>query len=382
VLSDRDLLRGRDRPVDLRERLDALAGRVEASVDEAARGRARETSRRWRRELRVSADDSIDGERVGVLISLAFPERVAQRRRDPGSFLLASGAGASIPLDDPLSREPYLAVAETEGVGADARIRTAAPLDESELEAHHGDRIEESIRGGWDRRARDVVFENQQRLGALVLTRELVSDPDRGAIVDALLHGIRREGLSLLSWSPAARRLRERLEFLHRVDADVWPAVDDASLLDQLEDWLVPRLAGASRRRDLERIDVRDALAGLLDWRQNRDLDRLAPTHLTVPSGSRIPIDYAAESGPVLAVRLQEMFGLDDTPTVGGGEVPIVIHLLSPAHRPVQVTSDLASFWAEGYAAVRKELRGRYPKHEWPEDPTAAAPTKRAKRRS
>ncbi len=378
ILSDRDLLTGRNRPADLRTRLDALANGGHG-VDPGRRKRTRQAARRWRRRFDV-ADEPVDLEIVGSLVSLAFPERIAQRRSEPGSFLLASGAGVELSATDSLARERFLAVAETEGVGADARIVTAAPLGRGDLERHHIDRIEKVVRGEWDRRARDVVFERQERIGALVLKREPDSDPDRQALNEALLAGVRREGVKILGWSVADHRWRERLQFLHRHGPDSWPAFDDDTLLRELEDWLAPSLSRATRRVDLEMIDVKAALNARLDWRQIRDVDRLAPTHFEVPSGSRIPIDYSLESGPVLAVRLQEMFGLTTTPTVAG-DVALVIHLLSPAHRPVQVTTDLESFWAKGYPDVRRELRGRYPKHDWPEDPTTARPTSRARRR-
>ncbi|GJM36728.1 MAG: ATP-dependent helicase HrpB [Acidimicrobiales bacterium] len=378
VLADRDLLTGRTRPTDLRLRVEAL-DRGGRGIEEGRRQRARDLARRWRR--RLGATGPADLEKVGAVVSLAYPDRLAQRRADAGSFLLASGAGVATPADDGLAQESYLAVAETDGMGADARIITAAPIDRDELEALHADRIEELVRGEWDRRSRDVAFERQERLGALVLRRSPDDRPDPDAVREALLAGVRREGLGLLSWSEADRRWRERLAFLHRVDQDTWPDVGDGPLTEDLETWLGPAIANARRRADLEMIDVKAALNNRLDWRQIRDVERLAPTHIAVPSGSRIPVDYSSPEGPVLAVRLQEMFGLAETPTVANGSVTLVLHLLSPAHRPVQVTSDLDSFWSDSYQAVRKELRGRYPKHEWPEDPTSAAPTSRAKRR-
>jgi ATP-dependent helicase HrpB len=379
VLSDRDLLSGRDRPADLRLRVEALT-EGGPGVDRGRRQRARDTARRWRRHF-DAVDDPVDLDLIGPLVSLAFPERIAQRRSEPGSFLLASGAGAAMDRADALAGSPLLAVAETDGVGADARIVTASPLDREDLDHLHGHRVESRVRGEWDRRARDVVFERQERLGALILHRAADPDPNRDALNEALLAGVRREGLALLRWATVDTKWRERLAFLHEQDADGWPSVDDAALIDRLEDWLAPSLGNAKRRADLEMIDLRAALNNLLDWRRIRDVDRLAPSHFDVPSGSRIPIDYGAESGPVLAVRLQELFGLSTTPTVMGGTVPMVIHLLSPAHRPVQVTTDLASFWKDSYSEVRRELRGRYPKHEWPEDPISATPTSRAKKR-
>jgi ATP-dependent helicase HrpB len=379
VLSDRDLLTGRDRPADIRLRLEALANGG-PGVDHGRRQRALDSARRWRRRFQVS-NQPVDLEATGPLISLAFPERIAQRRSEAGSFLLASGAGAGVPTIDELAREPLLAVAETDGVGADARIVTAAPMSAEVLASLHGSRIEHRVRGEWDRRARDVVFERQERLGALVLKREPDSDPSREALDEALLAGVRREGLGLLRWTTADAKWRDRIAFLHSHDPESWPAVDDAALIDRLGEWLRPALGDAKRRADLEMIPVKPALNNLLDWRRTREIDRLAPSHYDVPSGSRIPIDYSGDSGPSLSVRLQEMFGLTTTPSVFDGTVPLVVHLLSPAHRPVQVTTDLVSFWNDGYAEVRRELRGRYPKHAWPDDPTTAAPTSRAKKR-
>lgn len=384
LLADRDILRGRDRPVDLRRRLDVLAGAHRAGqTDRQAISQAEAAATRWRRMLDSASTGAteIDTDLAGVLVSLAFPDRIARRREEVGSFLLASGAGVRVSPDDDLARHDWLAVAETDGVGADARVVTAAPLLLSDVETHHSHRMREADHGGWDRRANDAVFERRTQLGALVVHRRPAPAPDREAVVDALLLGVRRQGLRLLAWDDAATRFRDRLSFAHGIEPGDWPGVDDRALLDDLESWLGPHLSASSRRRDVEALDVAKALESMLDWRHRKELDRLVPTHAVVPSGSRLPIDYGAEGGPVLAVRLQEVFGLAETPTVFGGRVPLVLHLLSPAHRPVQVTVDLASFWADGYAEVRKELRGRYPKHHWPDDPTTAPPTNRAKRR-
>ncbi len=379
VLSDRDLLVGRDRPTDLRARVEALhAGGP--GVDRAARSRARDSSRRWRRTFDV-VDEPFDLDLVGPLISQAFPTRIAKGRKEPGGFLLTSGAGAAMPADDGLAREPFLAVAELQGAGPDAVIRTAAPINLDEIRDLHGERIEHAVHGGWDRRARDVVFEDQQKLGSLILASGQVLDPPRQDVTNALLAGVRREGLSILGWSQADQRYRSRLAFAHSNAPDDWPDVSDESLMERIDEWLTPQLGNADRRVDLEAVDLKDALGSLIDWRQRRDLDRLAPSHIDVPSGSRIPVDYSGPA-PFLPVRLQEMFGMTESPTVAGGAVRVVLHLLSPAHRPVQVTDDLASFWETGYAEVRRELRGRYPKHSWPEDPTSATPTARTKKRA
>jgi ATP-dependent helicase HrpB len=204
--------------------------------------------------------------------------------------------------------------------------------------------------------------------------------PDPQRIASAWLPVIRNRGLASLPWSDAARSLRDRVRFARTIDAR-WPDWSDAALLETMEQWLAPTLAGVMRQAALDRIDLAEALHARLDWAQRAELDRLAPTHLTVPTGSRIPVDYADPEVPVLAVRLQELFGARETPTVGNGRIPVTLHLLSPAHRPVQVTRDLAGFWAGSYHAVRKDLRGRYPRHPWPEDPLAAEPTRRAKPR-
>ena len=356
---------------DLRGRIDRIAGQVRDQAD------------RWRNRLDPDgAGGDADSDLTGLIVSIAFPDRIAQRRADERSYLLASGAGVTLASDDALAREPWLAVAETTGTGAEARVVTAAPLSIDEIEAVHADLIEEAEHGGWDRRARDVVFERQTRLGSIIITRRPDDSPSVDAVREGLLAGVRREGLPLLSWDTADTRFRDRLAFVHGLRNDDWPDVGDDALLERLEDWVGPAIDRRTRRTDLERLAVRDLLGHLLDWRQSRELDRLAPTHADVPSGSRLPIDYGPESGPVLAVRLQEVFGLTESPRVGDGAVPLTIHLLSPAHRPLQVTQDLASFWADGYAEVRKEMRGRYPKHHWPEDPLSATPTNRAKRRN
>jgi ATP-dependent helicase HrpB len=244
------------------------------------------------------------------------------------------------------------------------------------------DRIEKRMSVDWDPRREAVAAENVSTLGALVVHRTPVSAPDPQAVTAALVHGIARKGVACLPWTKKLRRWQERVCFLRRVDkdADRWPDVSDANLAETLTMWLVPYVAGIFRLKDLAAKDLQFALHGMLSNAQKKALDILAPTHLRVPSGSRIRLDYAGEV-PVLAVRLQEMFGADKTPAVAGGRQPLLIHLLSPAGRPVQVTQDLAGFWLNGYPQVKKELKGRYPKHHWPDDPLSAKPTAQAKRR-
>ena len=376
LLSGRDPLAGDDlAEPDIRSRLDLLHGRTDRRSRWGALQEARRTSRRWRAQLDAS-DDGRDLDATGVLVSLAYPERIAVARGPKGSFQLANGKGAQLASTDPLARHPHLAIAEVT-TGRDARIRLAAPITFDEITELHGARLEAVDVVQWDRRKRDVSAEQHTRLGSAVIKRSPLDDPDQHAVALALLDGVRREGLGLLPWTDDVRRWQARVAFLAR-HVEGWPDLADEHLAMSLDDWLLPHLQGLRRRRDLSQLDLRDVLASQLSWKQNRDLDRLAPTHLQVPSGSRIPVDYQTEDAPVLAVRLQELFGSRETPTVAG--VPVVLHLLSPAHRPMQVTTDLASFWANTYPEVRGELAGRYPKHHWPDDPVSAAPTNRTKR--
>ena len=229
------------------------------------------------------------------------------------------------------------------------------------------------------RETRSVEARRVERLGAIILRDARISRPDPARVAEVLLHGVRIEGLEVVPWGDGARRMRERISFVRRLDPG-WPDVSDAGLIETLEQWLGPRIHGRSKLSDLDRIDLSAALMDLLSWEQRVELERLAPTHLTVPSGSHLPVDYREPSQPVLAVRLQEMFGQTETPRVGGGKVPVTLHLLSPAGRPVQVTRDLAGFWRTTYFDVRRDLKGRYPKHAWPDDPLVAEPTRRAKK--
>ncbi|MDH3755201.1 MAG: ATP-dependent helicase HrpB [Acidimicrobiia bacterium] len=377
ILAGRDPLATTDpHDPDIRRRLDLLHDDSSGRARWGALHDARRTARRWRRALDVG-DQPGDADRAGAMVSLAYPDRVAAARGPRGSFHLANGKGAELPSTDPLAREPLLAVG-TVTTGADARITLAAPIELDELLGAHADQLRRAEVVQWDRRRRDVAAEHQLRLGAAVVQRGPLDDPDRDAVALALLDGVGREGLSLLPWTDDDRRWQARVEFLARHSGD-WPDLSDDALLSRIDEWLLPHLRGLRRRRDLDSLDVRSMLAAELGWRRARELDRLAPTHLDVPSGSRIPLDYQSDDTPILAVRLQEMFGCEQTPTVAG--VPVILHLLSPAHRPMQVTSDLASFWRQTYPQVRGELAGRYPRHHWPDDPLTAAPTNRAKRR-
>jgi ATP-dependent helicase HrpB len=318
------------------------------------------------------ADDAV----AGMVVAFAFPERVARSRPGPGpGHLMVSGTGAELAPGSRLGSAPWLAiaVADRPAGSASARVRQAVVVDEEiarlAAASFHSTAEEVAWAGG------DVVARAVERLGAVELSAAPLRDPDGELVTAALLDGLRRAGLGLLTWTGEATALRDRLAFCHRVLGEPWPAVDDAALLDRAREWLP--LAAARRRADLERIDVAAALRRLPPWECAARLDDLAPERVTVPTGSRIRVDYSGDR-PVLAVKLQELFGWDAAPRLAGGRVPLVVHLLSPAGRPAAVTADLASFWREGYRGVRAELRGRYPRHPWPEDPTTARPTRRA----
>jgi ATP-dependent helicase HrpB len=378
LLEERDIARGLG-DADLRHRLLALRG-DRAGVDRTAMARVRESARDLARRLGVR-DKEGDVEAAGRLVSLAYPDRIGQARGATGRFRLAGGGGGILPPEDALSRESWLAVAATDGDRRDARIFLAAPISLDDIETLHADAIQEVRRVEWDTQADAVVARVERRLGQLVLAQKPL--PLTGEEVTAALIGfIRQAGLDVLPWTPELKRLRERVAFLRRVEGEgsVLPDLGDEALLTSLETWLAPFLVGVTRRAHLAGIDLRSAIEAQLSYAARKHLDTAAPTHIAVPSGSNIPVDYSGDV-PVLAVRLQEMFGASETPTVADGKVPVLLHLLSPAHRPLQVTRDLAGFWRGAYADVKREMKGRYPKHHWPDDPLAAVPTARAKRR-
>ncbi|MGX1973918.1 ATP-dependent helicase HrpB [Streptomyces kronopolitis] len=327
------------------------------------------------------SDDAV----AGFVAALAFPERVA-RARGAGGFLMASGTGAELTGAGPGSRAGdgsglrdarwlAVAVADRPVAAVSARVRLAAVLDEETACAAAGALYSSGEEVGWS--GGDVVARRVTRLGAIELASRPLASPAAGLLREAVVAGLRQEGLGLLRWSAGAVSLRQRMAFLHRELGAPWPEVSDAALLERVEEWLGTELGRARRRADLERIDAGQALARLLPWASGdaARFDELAPERIEVPSGSRVRVDYGGEQ-PVLAVKLQELFGRQASPRVAGGRVPVLVHLLSPAGRPAAVTADLASFWREGYRSVRAELRGRYPKHPWPEDPSTAEPTR------
>ncbi len=384
LLGERDVLRGNPggRNADLRLRLQELAR--PHTADEAAIARIRIEADRFMRDLQPTEAQQPrlgaipDDAAPGLLLAYAYPDRIALRREGAGRFLLSGGRGAVLEDGQPLAYEPMLVVAEAEDAGVDSRILLAAPLAPEWFERVFSPLFQKRRITYWDRAAQAVRSREQVSFGALVLKDAHAQSAPAEEILRALLEGIKEEGLDILPWSKQAEQLRDRLRFagLH---IPGYPDATDVGLLGALPEWLGTFADGMRSRSDLRRIPLMAALEGLLSWEQRRELDRLAPTHLVVPSGSRIPVDYSDPEAPVLAVRLQELFGLAATPAVAGGSVPLTLHLLSPAHRPVQVTRDLVSFWKHTYFDVKKDLKGRYPKHYWPDDPWNAVPTNRVR---
>jgi ATP-dependent helicase HrpB len=293
-------------------------------------------------------------------------------------WVMRSGQGATLDAVDPLSREPYLVIADLDGQPPNARIYRAVAIDGALLESHFGSALSEHDDVTVDdTRVRAV---RETRLGAIVIRRAPLRDIADGVLAEALATAAVRRGVSVLPWTRDSAQFRDRLRFLHHRDSS-WPDVSDAALEASVTEWLAPQLLGMRTLAEVARVSLTAALRERLDWQQRAALDTLAPTHLEVPTGSQIHIDYTDPDAPVLAVRLQEVFGWTDTPRIHRGEVPVVLHLLSPAHRPVQVTRDLAGFWRTSYFDVKKEMKGRYPRHVWPDDPLSATPTRRAKPR-
>jgi ATP-dependent RNA helicase HrpB len=380
LLEDRDVLRSRSRddlPADVGLRLALLDDPTlrHAQADGRALRAARDQAHDLARRLGVPAGGG-DPVEAGPLLGVAYPDRIAQARGGPGRFVLLAGTEGWLSADDTLAREPFLAVAEVDGRRRNARIRLAAPLDAAQLDDIAGHRVDEHARIVWDRERDDLVARVERRLGRLRLGVVERRPPAGTATTTALIDRVRSTNLAALPWTDAARSLQARITFLRAVLGEPWPDASDGALRRHLDSWLAPMLAaaGATGRADLGRVDMVRALRATVPAELVGDLDRLAPAALTVPSGRRVPLDYGAGGPgdpPVLAVRVQEMFGSRETPTVAGRRVPVVLHLLSPAGRPVQVTSDLAGFWEGSWAEVRRQMAGRYPKHDWPVDPAA-----------
>ncbi|WP_243374459.1 ATP-dependent helicase HrpB [Microvirga solisilvae] len=318
---------------------------------------------------------------LGALLTLAYPDRLAKARGKPGEYLMANGRGASMEAHERLAKEPYLAIAEISGGAASARILAAAPVAIEEIEAAFGEHIDQKDEVTFDRQAKALRARGVRRLGALVFNERPLKVPATEEAARALADGLMSLGLDALPWSKALAQWRERVMFLRKAEGDEWPDLSDEALVATAAEWLAPHLVGKAGLNDIGADLLSEAVRSLLPWNLQRRLDAEAPTHIEVPTGSQIAIDYRGEEGPVLAVRVQELFGLDKHPTIAAGRVPLILHLLSPAQRPIQITRDLPGFWRGSWAAVRADMRGQYPKHPWPDDPVTAPPTRRAKPR-
>jgi len=317
---------------------------------------------------------------TGAMLALAFPDRVA-RNRGNGSFVLANGRGAALDQASALTRAPYIAVAELTGAAASGRILLAAPITQAEIEQYFADQIETADDISFDRIAMALRARRKKTLHAITLSEAPLALQPSMETAQVLADGLIAAGLNRLPWSKPAKQWRDRVMFLRKAEGEPWPDLSDGALAAQREAWLVPVLSNKTSLKELSSGDLSDALMTLLPWDLRARLEREAPTHFEAPTGTMLAIDYEAEQGPTIAVRLQELFGLNTHPSIAKGAVPLVLELLSPAHRPVQVTRDLPGFWRGSYAAVRSDLRGRYPRHPWPEDPAGAMPTRRVKPR-
>ncbi|WP_308738026.1 ATP-dependent helicase HrpB [Serratia liquefaciens] len=334
------------------------------------------------RRLQVKAG-RIDVELAPRLLALAFTDRIAQRRGQDGRYLLANGMGAAMNQDEALSRAPWLIVPSLlQGYNSpDARILLALPVEIDALVAQLPAMVSQQTAVEWDEEKGTLRAWKRQQIGRLTLRAQPLAKPADEELQQALINWVRAQGIAVLNWDTAAEQLRLRLQCAQNwLPEAAWPPVDDESLLASLEQWLLPSLGGVRDMRGLKQVNIAEALARLLNWQQKQRLDNALPTHYTVPTGSRLPIRYDAGKPPALAVRLQEMFGEQRSPMLAEGRIPVVLELLSPAHRPLQITGDLAAFWQGAYREVQKEMKGRYPKHVWPDDPANTAPTRRTKK--
>ncbi|MGY3077234.1 ATP-dependent helicase HrpB [Bradyrhizobium sp. LM6.10] len=343
---------------------------------------ARDLARRWASQVAAS-EKTAAGEgdlSTGLMLAYAFPDRVA-RNRGNGSFVLANGRGAAVDQTSSLARAPYIAIGEMTGTAASGRILLAAQITQDEIEQHFAEHIESVDEISFDRGAMALRARRKRALHAITLSEATLAVSPSEDTARIFADGLIAAGLDRLPWSKAAKQWRDRVMFLRKAEGGSWPDLSDDGLIARRDDWLVPALYDKIALKDISTGDLSDALMALLPWEMRARLDREAPTHFEAPTGSVLAIDYEAEQGPTIAVRLQELFGLNTHPSVAAGKVPLVLELLSPAQRPVQVTRDLPGFWRGSYSAVRSDLRGRYPRHPWPEDPANALPTRRVKPR-
>jgi ATP-dependent helicase HrpB len=392
ILSERDILRAGvgSRDADLRLRIAVLHGDERdvppgAAVDARAKAQALRSSDLWQKTFVRGARDRADPHSAsGILLAWAYPDRIAQARGGDGRYLLANGRGARFAEAQSLAKSEFIVAAELDGADREARIFLAAPIAFSDLIQHFRALMQESAEILWDERTGAISAKQGLRLGALLLASSDIREPDPDIMQRALLIGLKSSGLAALPWTRELRQWRARVMLMRQYQVASpapWPDLSDETLERTLEEWAAPWIVGFTRREHFARMDLGHALRSFLHHAQAVILDREAPTHFTVPSGSHVPIDYLDGENPSLSVRLQELFGLSETPAVAAGKLPLLLKLLSPAGRPVQITKDLMSFWNRGYHDVKKDLKGRYPKHYWPEDPYTARATRRAKPR-
>jgi ATP-dependent helicase HrpB len=394
LLSERDVLRrhtplGGGRDSDMRTRLEVLRGGSAAgAIDRATLERVRRAERSFLRQLggHRAAPQGTDGTTMppGVLLAFAYPDRIGRRRSGAAArYQLSNGRGALFTAAESIGNEEFIVAVELDDREREARILLAAPLAREDLVRHFAADLEQRDDLGWDARQEAVVARRVRAFGALIVEEQPLRDVPSAATAAAMLAGVRQLGLGALPWDDEARELQARAEFvrgLARQDVGDWPDLSDSALAARL-DWLAPFIEGATRRTHLTRVPLAQALRARLDHAQQRKLEELAPRHIQVPTGTSVRVDYRDANAPCASMRLQEVFGLAVTPCIGGGQVPVTFKLLSPAQRPLQVTRDLASFWRNGYLEVRKDMRGRYPRHHWPENPLEAEPTRRVKPR-
>jgi ATP-dependent helicase HrpB len=382
LLEERDILAGnKDSDIDLALRLHTL--HQKHTSDKGIYERITSQSKRLKQLVGVRDElKKAEENETGILLALAYPERIARRRENNSyRYQMANGTTGVLPKGSLLAREEFLAIGEVDGIGTEVRIYLAAPLAKKDLQRVFADAIieEEEIR--WSSSDDMVITRNISRLGAIIISEQHIK-PHGEKVNAAMVDGVRQLGLECLPWDKETRSLQQRAEWLRKnLDRPDLPDISNSTLLKTLEDWLVPFLDNIWRRDQLQKLSLMDILHARFTFTQWQDLERLAPSHLNLPSGSRIALDYSGEQ-PVLAVRLQELFGQIETPKIGGGKVTVLVHLLSPAHRPLAVTQDLHSFWTNTYPEIRTQMRARYPRHVWPDDPLTAKPTNKTKRRS
>ncbi len=387
LLEERDILslKPDQRTADLRLRIEALNHIKKNEITEAKKlGSKITVAKRILQQVKIRhrnfrMDEAfVDIDKTGLCLSFAFPDRIAGLRKgSEGAYLLSGGRGAKLLPDDPLMINQFLAVGYLDKGAKDARIFLAAPIDRQDLEDYFNKQIDTEPDISWDDRSRSVLAEEKTLLGKLPLQIVKINNPDSDQISEAMLYGIRKLGLSILPWNKKSMALRRRIELL-KIHNEITVDFSDQALLNNMEEWLLPYLYGISTIANLSKLNMTEILKNALDWQDQKKLDDLTPSHIKVPSASNVKIDYEVNP-PVLAVKLQEMFGALESPKIVNGKINLTLHLLSPAGRPLQITTDLKGFWNSSYKEVRKEMKGRYPKHPWPEDPFIATPTKKIK---